>query len=127
MRGHVVLLRISRKVDFVRLIIAQKALGSQRLIPRTPSFKVGMRVSGGRKGNNARGFLEGTTSSISSGCQKVGRIQRDVQANIVRSFSIFFLIPEDFWRCPPRPFVLFAEASREESSRLSGSVHRMTR
>ena len=90
MRGHVVLLRISRKVDFVRLIIAQKALGSQSLIPRTPRFEIGMRVSGGRKGNNVTGVLEGTTSSISSGCQKVEYIQRDVQALIFRPFYFLF-------------------------------------
>jgi len=90
MRGHVVLLQISRKVDFVRLIIAQKALGSQRLIPSTPRFEIGMRVSGDRKGNNVTGFLEGTTSSISSGCQKVEYIQRDVQALSFRSFYFLF-------------------------------------
>ena len=126
MRGHVVLLQISRKVDFVRLIIAQKALGSQRLIPRTPRFEVGMGVSGNSKGNDVLGFLECATSPISSGYQKVGCMQRDGQANIFCSFVIFLFVPEDFWRCPPRPFVLFAAASPEESFRLSGSVHRMT-
>jgi len=85
-----VLLQISRKVDFVRLIIAQKAIGSQRLIPRTPRFEVGMGVSGDRKGNNVMGFLEGTTNSISSGCHKVEYVQRDVQALIFRPFYFLF-------------------------------------